>query len=76
MPLNKARYEYFKVYRPRGARYANSSTQLTVELAVAEAMVNFEAEFGFLPRDRHTLIEVLGVTRGYAATVWEIKDAE
>jgi len=73
MPFLKSRYDYIKIYRPRGSRFAHGGTHATPEIAVALAMVKFHTEFGERPRDDQTIIEVVGVTGGYAATVFEIK---
>ena len=74
MSILAARHQWKKMYRPTGTRYANSPTHVTPELAVADAMVAFETEFGRKPRQEYTVIEILGVTGGWAATVLEIKE--
>jgi hypothetical protein len=74
MPLAKSRYDHMKLYRPNGARYAHGRTLDLVEAAVQSAFDTFRAEFGGLPRQDETFIEILGVTGGWAATVLEIKE--
>lgn len=74
MPIRKARHNHVKVFRPIGMRYANGKTCGTVLAAVIDAQRAFFQEFSSLPRDMHTIIEVVGVTGGYGASVLEVKE--
>lgn len=76
MPFLLRRYDWMKVYRPTGAAYADGQTLPTPELAVASAVVAFAAEFKREPRPAESIIEVLGVTGGWAATIFEFKDRD
>lgn len=73
MPILKNRYNYRKVYRPNGARYADGKTCPTASMAAASAEVNFRKEFGNF-QELNMVIEIIGVTRGWTATIIEIKD--
>lgn len=66
------RYDHIKVYRPNGMRFATGHG-LTPEIAVSTAMILFQHEFGVLCQEQ-AVIEVVGVTGSWAATVYEIPD--
>jgi hypothetical protein len=66
--------KHVHVYRPDGTRYVNGATKNNVVAAVASAFEAWEREFGAMPKTEHSFIEVLGVTGGWAATLFEIKD--
>lgn len=74
MPLLKNRGQHLRVFRPNGTRYANGPTHHLAAQAIASAMAAFYLEFGSLPKQDETTIEILGVTGGWAATVLEIKE--
>lgn len=74
MPKHKARHNHVKVYRPQGARYANGQTQPSYQEAIFTAFVAWAEEFPDDLRIDQTVIEVVGVTGGYVATLWEIID--
>lgn len=73
MPLLKNRSEHTKVYRPNGTRYAEGRSPI-VGKAVALAMAEFLMEFGSLPRQDETNMEILGVTGEWVCIVFEIKE--
>ena len=74
MPILKTRHNFTKVYRPNGARYAHGKTCDDATAAVISAMDAWEKEFGPIPRPNEMFIEVLGVTGGWAATIFELKE--
>lgn len=76
MPIKKSRYNHTKVYRPNGMRYTRGFTLYTTEAAVGSAFACFEEEFGRKPIMKQTVVEILGVTCGWAATVFEFEDQE
>ena len=74
MPRLKTRAKHIKVYRPNGTRYANGATNHNLAAAVASAMAAFYLEFGALPKQEETAVEIIGVTGGWGATVLEIQE--
>jgi hypothetical protein len=71
MPIKKSRYDYTKVYRPNGMRYAQGEGDHPAR-AVGNAELAFENEFGSLPRQGDVVIEVLGCTAVWVATYMEV----
>lgn len=73
MPTYRTRYEWTKVYRPNGTKYAGAKNARPDD-AVRIALLNFISEFGREVRQEQAVIEVVGVTGEWCATVWEIDD--
>lgn len=74
MPVIKSKYNYSKVFRPTGSRYANGSGN-TLEEAIKAANTNFYKEFSREPDVDSIVYEIFTVTGPYwHATVLEIKD--
>lgn len=73
MPKRKGRWDFVKLYRPVGARHAHGRTEPSYQEAIFSAFVAWADEFTDNVRIEDTIIEVIGVTGGYAATIWEIK---
>jgi len=74
MPILKTRYDYSKVFRPNGSRYAHGGTCFYLPDAVQKAVEAFEREFG--PEaplvQESAVVEIIGVTAGWSATIFEI----
>lgn len=77
MPLFKTRSRsgYIKVYRPNGSRYAEGRDPV-VATAIMKATLAFVDEFKQFPRQDETLVEILGVTGDWVATIFELKEPE
>ena len=69
--IGKGQSDHAKVYRPTGTLYSVGHGTLHHE-ASADALTNFVDEFGHKPRQELTVIEVIGTTIGWRATVFEI----
>ena len=66
--------EDFTIDRPAGTRFANGATRSTLFGSILSARHAFELEFGRQVKQELEIIEVLGVTAGYSATVLEVYD--
>jgi hypothetical protein len=59
MPVIKGRYDFVKVYRPRGTKYSEGR-DCNLNVAMSLAKKAFLDEFGYEPPNRHVIIEVVG----------------
>ncbi len=75
MPTLGGRKQYSRVWRPSGTRFASAKTR-TIPDAVLDAFVAFRAEFGPRPVQERTVIEIVGVTGAWDATVFELPEEE
>ncbi len=73
IPILNRRHNFQKVFRPNGMLYADGRGA-TPELAVAAAMVAFQAEFGRPVNQEFAVIEIVGVTALWVANVMEIHE--
>jgi len=76
MPLFKNRSQHTKVYRPDGTRFARGTTQKELSRALASAAAEFFYEFGEMPKQEETSFEILGVTAGWSAAIFEVKETK
>jgi len=70
MPLRTTRYEYTKVYRPNGMRFAEAHAT-TLEDAIDLAKNLFVQEFGALQQSI-AVIEAVGATGQWYVTIMEV----
>lgn len=73
MPILTRRHDHIKVYRPNGTRYSEARSVASANNAAALAIWVFREEFGYAPKQEETVIEVVGVTGQWIATVYEVK---
>lgn len=71
MPILKRRSKHVKVYRPSGTRYAEAK-MVELKDAMDRAWHNFAKEFGDIPDQERTVVEVMGVTCAWDVTVFEL----
>lgn len=71
MPTLRTRYDYTKIYRPNGTRYAEGKG-ITPADALDAAYVAYEAEFGARPPQCQTSIEIFGITGQWVAQVFDV----
>jgi hypothetical protein len=69
----KRRHDHMKVFRPNGTRYAEGRHADATDAVIA-AFAAWEKEFGAMPRQEQTFIEVMGVTAQWVAVVMEIEE--
>ena len=72
MPRLKTRSEHTKVYRPNGTPYAEGAHAVP-SVAIQLAISRFRDEFRRIPRQDLAVIEVVGSSLGWSATVYEIR---
>lgn len=72
MPIRRCRYDYQKIYRPNGMKYAEGRHE-RIEYAIIQAETAFLNEFGREPHQSLAVVEVVGVTGAWLATVMEIE---
>lgn len=73
MPTLKRRHDHIRVYRPNGTRYT-SARHSDVGTAIFLARCKFLEEFGYEPRQDHTVIECIGVTGDWVVDFLEVKE--
>lgn len=80
MPILHNKYNYVKIYRPSGTRYAKGSSDdkllIGVIDAIEDAIDNFTVEFGRAPDNDTCVIEVVCTSVTTAATIFEIPDED
>lgn len=73
MPVVKGKYQYTKVFRPPGTQYGQAR-DASVATAISRAGSKFYAEFGYVPKQEETVIEVIGVTGDWVVDYFEVRD--
>jgi hypothetical protein len=73
MPRNLRRYNYVKVYRPRGMAYA-TGRDVDLKIAMSLAKKAFMDEFGYEPRQEHSVFECVGGSFSWVVDFFEVKD--
>jgi hypothetical protein len=72
MPILKSKHKHIKIYRPGGSRYAHGDG-VSYASAITDALSSYANEFSAIPKRDETVIECVGVTGGWSATVVEVK---
>jgi hypothetical protein len=73
MPRLKTRSQHTKVYRPNGTLYAEGK-HAVFAVAVHLAISRFADEFARYPRQDQAVLEIVGSSLGWSATVFEVRD--
>lgn len=75
MPVLRRRYDNVLMFRPNGTRYSEGKHD-DMDVALGAAWDKFVAEFGEVPVQERTIIEVLGVTGAWDVTLFELPAEE
>jgi hypothetical protein len=71
MPLTTNRGDHIRVFRPKGSKYARARDPV-ISVAIAHAMANFILEFGYVPKQEDSVIEILGTTGDWTVDFFEV----